>query len=110
MISLTLIAFGFLLLPGGAALFQAVQQAPEGYEDEQGFHEWIRPQPQGTWRGLAATKVARVSRPVCPFSTGRETRATSATPTSVPPRQPPRPCHFRNPHAHATEYHNQVSL
>jgi len=64
MISLTLIAFGFLLLPGGAALFQAVQQAPEGYEDEQGFHEWIRPQPQGTWRGLAATSATPTSVPL----------------------------------------------
>jgi hypothetical protein len=48
MITLTIIAFGFLLLAGGAALLHAVQHAPEGYEDEQGFHECANPRPPGT--------------------------------------------------------------
>jgi hypothetical protein len=41
MLTLTIITLGVLLLAGGAALLHAVQHAPEGYEDAQGFHSGI---------------------------------------------------------------------
>jgi len=46
MITFTIIALGILLLiAAAAALLFAVNRAPEGYEDELGFHEGIAPQP-----------------------------------------------------------------
>ena len=45
MITLTIIAFGIVLLlvAAGTTLFRAVNRAPEGYEDELGFHEGVAP-------------------------------------------------------------------
>ena len=57
MITLTTIAFGFLLLAGGAAILRAVHHAPEGYEDELGFHERVH---SGCQRPLKAAVEARL--------------------------------------------------
>ena len=44
MITLSIVAFGvLLLLAAGTTLFRAVNRAPEGYEDELGFHEGVAP-------------------------------------------------------------------
>lgn len=45
MITLSIIALGILLLliAAGATLLRAVNRAPEGYEDELGFHEGVAP-------------------------------------------------------------------
>jgi hypothetical protein len=56
MITLTIIAFGFLLLVGGAALLHAIQHAPEGYEDEQGFHECVNSRPPGALKTAVAAR------------------------------------------------------
>jgi len=46
MITFTIIALGVLLLLAAAStLLLAVNRAPEGYEDELGFHEGVAPQP-----------------------------------------------------------------
>ena len=46
MITFTIIVLGIvLLLVAAAGLLRAVNHAPEGYEDELGFHEGIAPQP-----------------------------------------------------------------
>lgn len=52
---LAIISFGFSLLAGVAALCRAATRAPEGYEDELGFHTGIEPRSQGT-----TTAAARV--------------------------------------------------
>jgi hypothetical protein len=39
------IALGILLLAGFAVLVAAAVRAPEGYEDESGFHEGVKPHP-----------------------------------------------------------------
>lgn len=47
MITLSIIALGILLVLVAAAttLLRAVNRAPEGYEDELGFHEGVAPRP-----------------------------------------------------------------
>ena len=59
MITFTIIALGVLLLLAAAsALLLAVNRAPEGYEDELGFHEGVAPQPAMV---LTATNAVRPS-------------------------------------------------
>ncbi len=45
MIAGGLIALGVLLLAGFAVLVAAALRAPEGYEDESGFHEGVEARP-----------------------------------------------------------------
>jgi hypothetical protein len=45
MMTLAIIASVVLLVAGVAALLHAVKHAPEGYEDELGFHEGVEPWP-----------------------------------------------------------------
>ncbi len=63
MISLTIIAFGILLLTGGAAFLRAVHHAPVGYEDEHDFHEHIHSQPPGTLKTAVEAQLRTCASP-----------------------------------------------
>jgi len=45
MIILTTIVVGVLFVTGVVAILQAANHAPEGYEDELGFHQRLQPAP-----------------------------------------------------------------
>lgn len=55
MITFTVIALGILVVASFAALIHAAGHAPEGYEDEQGFHAGISPR---------STEMAGIAIPV----------------------------------------------
>ena len=62
MITFTLIALGFLLVAAAVALLFATLRAPEGYEDELGFHKGAAPQSPELTK-LAASVSANLGRP-----------------------------------------------
>lgn len=66
MITVMLIALGFLLLAGLVALRYAADHAPEGYEDALGFHEGVEPRPQVLTKSAAPVPTPRVRPRPCP--------------------------------------------
>jgi hypothetical protein len=65
MITVTLLALGILLLAGLIALLYAADRAPEGYEDELGFHEGVEPRPQVLAKPAAPIPSTRVHPRLC---------------------------------------------
>lgn len=65
MITFTLIALGFLLVAATVALLYAAGRAPEGYEDELGFHEGAEPRPQEVTKLAAPVSSNRVRPRLC---------------------------------------------
>ncbi len=60
MVSLALTTFGLLMLAASWALMRAMRRAPDGYEDELGFHEGIPPRPVAVAKEAARKRVRRV--------------------------------------------------
>jgi hypothetical protein len=75
MITVTLIALGMLLLAGLAALVLAADRAPEGFEDDRGFHHGFEPRPQELAKPAAPLPSPRVRPRPCtprePISAGQ---------------------------------------
>ena len=66
MTTFTLIALGFLLVAAASTLLYAAGRAPEGYEDESGFHKGAEPRPQELTKHAAPGASNRGRPHLCP--------------------------------------------
>ncbi|HUJ42726.1 MAG TPA: hypothetical protein VLW52_03860 [Opitutaceae bacterium] len=66
MITVALTALGLFLLAGLAAFLYAAERAPEGYEDNRGFHDGVEPRPQALTKPPAPDASSRGRLRPCP--------------------------------------------